>query len=147
MNSIWHSFPPFCKFQVSIRGPYGTPTREIFDTEHAVLIASGIGVTPYASILQSISYRVRAAKKTCPHCTKSFVDRDSVTGSMKLKKVSLFEVLDRFQHCTGHTKTGSWEGRGNQYTQLVKVLYCKVGKLINVLFCTNQRQATTSFPT
>ena len=35
-------------------------------------------------------------------------------------------VLRRFQHCTGHVTTGSWEGRGNQYIQLVKVLYCKL---------------------
>ena len=30
------------------------------------------------------------------------------------------------EHCTGHIMTGSWEGRGNQYIQLVKVLYCKL---------------------
>ena len=36
----------------------------------------------------------------------------------------LFGVLRRFQHCTGHITTGSWKGRGNQYIQLVKVLYC-----------------------
>ena len=35
-------------------------------------------------------------------------------------------VLRRFQHCTGHIMTGSWKGRGNQYIQLVRVLYCKL---------------------
>ena len=35
-------------------------------------------------------------------------------------------VLRRFQHCTGHITTGSWKGRGNQYIQLVMVLYCKL---------------------
>ena len=38
----------------------------------------------------------------------------------------LFEVLHRFQHCTGHITTGSWKGRGNQYIQFVRVLYCKL---------------------
>ena len=38
----------------------------------------------------------------------------------------LFGVLRRFQHCTGHITTGSWKGRGNQYIQLVTVLYCKL---------------------
>ena len=38
----------------------------------------------------------------------------------------LFGVLRRFQHRTGHITTGSWKGRGNQYIQLVKVLYCKL---------------------
>ena len=28
---------------------------------------------------------------------------------------NLFVVLRRFQHCTGHITTGSWNGRGNQY--------------------------------
>ena len=36
------------------------------------------------------------------------------------------QVLRRFQHCTGHTTVGSWKGRGNQYIQLVRVLYCKL---------------------
>ena len=40
--------------------------------------------------------------------------------------LNLFIVLRRFQHCTGHIKTGSWKGRGNQYIQFVRVLYCKL---------------------
>ena len=40
--------------------------------------------------------------------------------------VCLFGVLRRFQHCTGHITTGSWKGRGNQYIQFVRVLYCKL---------------------
>ena len=38
----------------------------------------------------------------------------------------LFVVLSCFQHCTGHITTGSWKGRGNQYIQFVRVLYCKL---------------------
>ena len=38
----------------------------------------------------------------------------------------LFGVLRHFQHCTGHITTGSWKGRGNQYIQFVRVLYCKL---------------------
>ena len=40
--------------------------------------------------------------------------------------ICLFGVLWLFQHCTCHMTTGSWKGRGNQYIQLVKVLYCKL---------------------
>ena len=40
--------------------------------------------------------------------------------------IYLFGVLHRFQHCTGHITTGSWKGRGNQYIQFVRVLYCKL---------------------
>ena len=38
----------------------------------------------------------------------------------------LFGVLHRFQQCTGHITTGSWKGRGNQYMQFIRVLYCKL---------------------
>ena len=40
--------------------------------------------------------------------------------------IYLFRVLRHFQHCTGHITTGSWKGRGNQYIQFVRVLYCKL---------------------
>ena len=40
--------------------------------------------------------------------------------------IYLFGVLRRFQHCTGHITTVSWKGRGNQYIQFVRVLYCKL---------------------
>ncbi len=42
---------------VHIDGPYGTASREILDAPHAVTIAAGIGVTPFASILQSLMLR------------------------------------------------------------------------------------------
>ena len=43
--------------QVFIDGPFGAPTSQIFHAQHAVLIGTGIGVTPFASILQSIMMR------------------------------------------------------------------------------------------
>ena len=45
--------------QVFIDGPFGAPTNLIFHAQHAVLIGTGIGVTPFASILQSIMHRYR----------------------------------------------------------------------------------------
>lgn len=41
-----------------IDGPYGAPAEDVFENEIAVLIGTGIGVTPWASILKSI-YRLR----------------------------------------------------------------------------------------
>ena len=40
--------------------------------------------------------------------------------------IYLFGVLHRFQHCTGHITTGSWKGRGNQYIEFARVVYCKL---------------------
>ena len=47
-------------------------------------------------------------------------------GDNIISTIYLFGVLRRFQHCTGHITTGSWEGRGNQYIEFVRVLYCKL---------------------
>ena len=72
--------------KVNIQGPFGSATRDIFEVEHAVLIAAGIGVTPFAAILQSIMYRYIASKKTCPKCRYDWYEQipDHV---MKLKRV------------------------------------------------------------
>lgn len=40
-------------------GPYGTPSADIFDSRFPVLIAAGIGVTPFASVLGSLVERHR----------------------------------------------------------------------------------------
>lgn len=41
-------------FEVDIDGPYGTPSAHIFDAKVAVLVGAGIGVTPFASVLESL---------------------------------------------------------------------------------------------
>uniref|UniRef100_A0A8C5NRK8 NADPH oxidase 5 n=1 Tax=Junco hyemalis TaxID=40217 RepID=A0A8C5NRK8_JUNHY len=57
-----------CSVKCFLDGPYGTPSRRIFTSEHAVLIGAGIGITPFASILQSIMIRYRRRKQSCPSC-------------------------------------------------------------------------------
>ncbi|KAK4292137.1 hypothetical protein Pmani_035075 [Petrolisthes manimaculis] len=56
------------KIEVQVDGPYGTPSTRIFSVSHAVLVGAGIGVTPFAAILQSVMMRYRAAKAPCPYC-------------------------------------------------------------------------------
>ncbi|MED6239497.1 hypothetical protein ATANTOWER_007163 [Ataeniobius toweri] len=56
----------FCNIKCYVDGPYGTPTRQIFASEHAVLIGAGIGITPFASILQSIMYRLESPPTHSP---------------------------------------------------------------------------------
>ena len=59
--------------------------------EHAVLVGTGIGVTPFASILQSIAYRVKQVKKQCPSCDHTWAD--DISGVMNsLKKVDFFWI-------------------------------------------------------
>lgn len=40
--------------RLRIDGPYGAPAEDVFENEIAILIGSGIGVTPWASILKNI---------------------------------------------------------------------------------------------
>jgi predicted ferric reductase/Ca2+-binding EF-hand superfamily protein len=40
-----------------VDGPYGSPSAHIFQSRYAVLIGGGIGVTPFASVLESIVLR------------------------------------------------------------------------------------------
>src|SRR6201996_4856914 len=40
--------------KLRIDGPYGAPAEDVFDNEVAVLVGTGIGVTPWASILKNI---------------------------------------------------------------------------------------------
>ena len=59
--------------------------------EHTVLVGTGIGVTPFASILQSIAYRVKQVKKQCPSCDHTWAD--DISGVMNsLKKVDFFWI-------------------------------------------------------
>ncbi|XP_041274395.1 NADPH oxidase 5 [Onychostruthus taczanowskii] len=75
-----------CSVKCFLDGPYGTPSRRIFTSEHAVLIGAGIGITPFASILQSIMFRYRRRKQSCPSCHFSWSEerRDE---EMTLRKV------------------------------------------------------------
>ena len=53
--------------EIYIDGPFGAPSSNIFRAEHAVLIGTGIGVTPFASILQSVSVvsNISLSRATC----------------------------------------------------------------------------------
>jgi predicted ferric reductase/Ca2+-binding EF-hand superfamily protein len=44
-----------------VDGPYGSPTGHVFESRYAVLIGAGIGVTPFASILESIVLRANGS--------------------------------------------------------------------------------------
>ncbi|KAK2539339.1 Nox5 [Columba livia] len=81
----------WCWTQCYVDGPYGTPTRQIFTSEHAVLIGAGIGITPFASILQSIMYRYRRRKQSCPSCHHSWCE-DLRDEEMMLRKVDFIWI-------------------------------------------------------
>nr|CAD7198632.1 unnamed protein product [Timema douglasi] len=76
---------------IYLDGPYGAPSSHIFRSQHAVLIATGIGVTPFASILQSIMHRYWKARHMCPRCSHAWASEIPPTV-MNLKKVDFFWI-------------------------------------------------------
>lgn len=44
--------------RVMIDGPFGSASEDVFKFEVSILVGAGIGVTPFASILKSIWYRL-----------------------------------------------------------------------------------------
>ncbi|MBZ3891188.1 NADPH oxidase 5 [Sciurus carolinensis] len=81
----------FCNIKCYIDGPYGTSTRRIFASEHAVLIGAGIGITPFASVLQSIMHRHKRRKHVFPSCQHSWMDGVQ-DHDMKLHKVNFIWI-------------------------------------------------------
>ncbi|KAF3912861.1 hypothetical protein AA313_de0204806 [Arthrobotrys entomopaga] len=49
--------------RVYIDGPFGSASEDVFKFEVAMLVGAGIGVTPFASILKSIWYRINYPQK------------------------------------------------------------------------------------
>ncbi|PGH10473.1 hypothetical protein AJ80_07516 [Polytolypa hystricis UAMH7299] len=49
--------------RVYIDGPFGSASEDVFKYEVAILVGGGIGVTPFASILKSIWYRMNYPQK------------------------------------------------------------------------------------
>ena len=66
--------------RVYIDGPFGSASEDVFKFETALLVGAGIGVTPFASILKSIWYRISNAS----------------TQQNRLKKVYFFWVCRDF---------------------------------------------------
>ena len=81
----------FEPMEVYIDGPFGSPSSNFYRAEHAVLIGTGIGITPFASILQSIMCRYWRHKKTCPNCNFKWTDEE-IDGLFNLKKVDFFWI-------------------------------------------------------
>jgi len=77
--------------EIYIDGPFGSPSSNFYRAEHAVLIGTGIGITPFASILQSIMHRYWQVKKKCPQCDYQWSD-DISSNMFNLKKVDFFWI-------------------------------------------------------
>jgi predicted ferric reductase/Ca2+-binding EF-hand superfamily protein len=79
---------------VHIDGPYGAPATHIADSEHAVAIAAGIGVTPFASILRSILMRLGGGRVRIRRLHFVWVSREQGSFSWFAELLARLEALD-----------------------------------------------------
>jgi predicted ferric reductase/Ca2+-binding EF-hand superfamily protein len=69
------SSPPL--LTAHLDGPFGTPSGQIFEAKRAVLIGAGIGVTPFASVLESIVQRDRDGQSALEKVHFYWLNRDA----------------------------------------------------------------------
>ena len=77
-------------------GPYGAPSTDVFESRRAVLIAGGIGVTPFASVLESIVLRSAAnAALTLDRVDFVWLNRDQYSFEWFVELLASLERCDR----------------------------------------------------
>jgi predicted ferric reductase len=79
-----------------IDGPYGAPSTDVFQSRRAVLIAGGIGVTPFASVLESIVLRAETETASTPDRVDFvWLNRDQYSFEWFIDLLASLERLDR----------------------------------------------------
>jgi NADPH oxidase 5 len=81
-----------------VDGPYGSPSAHIFHSKHAVLVGAGIGVTPFASVLESIVLRGNGASPRASRLEKVhffWLNRDQFSFEWFAALLSDLEAADR----------------------------------------------------
>jgi Ca2+-binding EF-hand superfamily protein/ferredoxin-NADP reductase len=63
--------------RVHVDGPFGAPTAHVFSARYAVLIGAGIGVTPFASVLESLVTRANAGETQLEKVYFYWLNRES----------------------------------------------------------------------
>ena len=75
-------------------GPYGAPCAEILKSRRAVLIAGGIGVTPFASVLESIVLKARQNETSLERVDFYWLNRDQYSFEWFTELLGKLTLLD-----------------------------------------------------
>lgn len=133
-----------CNIPAFIAGPYGATGRELHNTEHAVLVSAGIGITPFAAILGSLLREFRrAGLVTCSKCDENLTvtiasaAREPSIRWKKLRKVDFIWVVRSALHLQWFAELfHEWEAAQNSMpmeTTFVDLhLYVTSGKKVRV---------------
>jgi predicted ferric reductase/Ca2+-binding EF-hand superfamily protein len=81
--------PPVLRAQLD--GAFGTASQRIFECRHVVLIGAGIGVTPFASVLESIVLRGRAGREALEKVRFFWLNRDAISFEWFAKLLARLE--------------------------------------------------------
>lgn len=112
--------------RVYIDGPFGSASEDVFKFETAILVGAGIGVTPFASILKSIWYRMNyPQKKTRLRKVYFFwVCRDFESFEWFRSLLLAIEAQDIDNRIEIHTVSTLFRLRNNKLTLMI-VPYCQ----------------------
>ena len=84
--------------KVFVDGPYGTPSAHIFASRVAVMVGAGIGVTPFASVLESLVLRANGQSVRPLQLEKAYffwLNRDQYSFEWFSALLSQLEALDQ----------------------------------------------------
>lgn len=87
----------FGSMKAYVDGPYGTPSAHIFKSRIAVLVGAGIGVTPFASVLESLVMRANGASQRPSSLEKAYffwLNRDQYSFEWFTALLSEIERID-----------------------------------------------------
>lgn len=81
-------------FPAYLDGPYGTASGHIFESQVAILVGAGIGVTPFASVLSSLILRARAQRPVPNKVHFYWLNRDPYSFEWFAELLLELESLD-----------------------------------------------------
>lgn len=81
--------------QAYLDGPFGTPSRHIFEARNVVLIGAGIGVTPFASVLESLVLRAQQGRGPLQRVHFFWLDREAYSFEWFQDLLTRIEQVDQ----------------------------------------------------
>lgn len=120
------------QFSLEVDGPFGAPTSELFDAKVPVLIGAGIGVTPFASVLESLRLRAKKGLSVPDRVYFYWVLREQQSFEWFAERLCAIEAEDRdarrFVLRVFVTGADVSEGSGPWLDAALEALHGRVGR-------------------